>query len=124
MSGAVLITFCVLVVLTGQSVGQNVAVQQSIDWANEQFKIAQVVAQGKLPNVAEAQNDAKDQLDTLKLALSHCEAELKSTQNVDLHKTCVKAVFAGFYTALDRLAAEHWPIYGATSGASRIGFFC
>ncbi|EDV48551.1 uncharacterized protein LOC6553882 [Drosophila erecta] len=124
MSRAVLITFCVLVVLTAQSLGQNVTLQQSIDWANEEFKIAQVVAQGKLPNNAEAQNDAKEQLDTLKLALSHCEAELKSTLSVDLHKTCVKAVFAGFYTALDRLAAEHWPIYGATSGASRIGLFC
>ncbi|XP_016959875.1 uncharacterized protein LOC108031166 [Drosophila biarmipes] len=123
MSSAKLIALCVLVVLTGQSVGQNVAVMQSVEWANEQFKTAQVIAREKLPTSADAQSDAQEQLDTLKMALSHCETELRSTLNVNTHKTCVNAVFAVFYTGLDRLAGEHWAIYGATSGASRIGLF-
>jgi len=100
-----------------------VAVMQAVELANEQFKTAQVVAREKLPTNAAAQNDAQDQLDTLKMALSHCETELRSTLNVTAHKTCVNVVFAVFYTTLDRLAGEHWAIYGATSGASRIGLF-
>ncbi|XP_017112061.1 uncharacterized protein LOC108135738 [Drosophila elegans] len=124
MSSTTLITFFVLVVLTGQSLAQNVAVDQSAQWANELLKTAQVIALEKLPTSADAQNDAKEQLDTLKMALSHCETELRSTGNVDQHKKCVNAVLSGFYMALDRLASEHWAIFGATSGASRIGLFC
>ncbi|XP_016997228.2 uncharacterized protein [Drosophila takahashii] len=123
MSSATLVALCILVVLTGQSLGQNATVDESVKWANDLFKTAQVIAGEKLPTNADAQNDAKDQLDTLKMALSHCETELRSTLNVSSHKTCVNAVFAGFYTALDQLAGEHWAIYGATSGASRIGLF-
>ncbi|XP_017041024.1 uncharacterized protein LOC108087949 [Drosophila ficusphila] len=123
MSSATLIAFFFLVVLTGQSLGQNVAVDTSVDWANELFKSAQVIAREKLPPTTEAQNDAKDQLDYLQMAVSHCETELRTTGNVDNHKICVKAVFSAFYTSLDRLASENWAIYGATSGASRIGLF-
>ncbi|KAH8344250.1 hypothetical protein KR084_008584 [Drosophila pseudotakahashii] len=123
MSSATLVALCILVVLTGQSLGQNEAVEQSVQWANDLFKSAEVVAKEKLPTSADAKNDARDQLDTLKMALFHCETELRSTLNVSSHKTCVNAVFAGFYTALDQLAGEHWAIYGATSGASRIGLF-
>ncbi|XP_016985066.1 uncharacterized protein LOC108048740 [Drosophila rhopaloa] len=123
MSSTTLITFLLLAVLTGQSLAQNVAVDQSLEWASQLFKTAQVITQTKLPSTADAQADGKEQLETLELALSHCQTELRTTQNVDLHKTCVNAVFNGFYTALDRLAGEHWAIFGATSGASRIGLF-
>ncbi|XP_017084981.2 uncharacterized protein LOC108117191 [Drosophila eugracilis] len=123
MSSLSLIALCVLVVLTGKSIGQNAGIEDSLAWTDAQFKIAESVVMKKLPNTADALDDARDQLDTLKMALSHCDNELRSSRKVDVHRICVKVVFGAFYVSLDSLADETWAHYGATSGASRVGLF-
>ncbi|KAH8375966.1 hypothetical protein KR200_011168, partial [Drosophila serrata] len=108
---------------SGQAWAQYEAVDQAIAWANNVYQTVAVVTREKLPVSTQAQKEGQDMLDTFKLGLTHCETELKTTRNVDQHKTCVNALTAGYYASLGQLAGELWAIHGATSGASRIRLF-
>ncbi|KAH8382194.1 hypothetical protein KR009_002231 [Drosophila setifemur] len=123
MSSSTLIAFCVFVVLLGQTHCQNVAIDEAILKANEMVKTFETIATQKLPPSQAAQNAANVLTDNLKTAISHCNTELQSSKNLTQHQLCLNTLESVAYVALGETASEHWAIYGATSGASRIGLF-
>ncbi|XP_002013380.2 uncharacterized protein LOC6588195 [Drosophila persimilis] len=123
MSSASLIVFCFLALLLGQTLGQDPAINYSLQWAKDTGINIRMIIEEKLPNTASAQAEGREVADTFDLGLTHCNAELLASRNIAQHKVCVNALAAGAYASLDRVAGQQWAIYGASSGASRIGLF-
>ncbi|BFF91101.1 uncharacterized protein DMAD_09459 [Drosophila madeirensis] len=124
MSHASWIVFCVCAaLLLGPTSAQDPAVNLAIQWAKDTSITIRMIIEEKLPNTARAQAEGMELADTFDLGLGHCNAELISSRNITQHKVCVNALAAGAYASLDRVAGQQWAIYGASSGASRIGLF-
>ncbi|XP_041447711.1 uncharacterized protein LOC111080777 [Drosophila obscura] len=123
MSTASLIVFCVCALLLGHTLGQDPPVNYSLQWAKDTGIHIRMVIEEKLPNTARAQAEGSEIADAFDMGLGHCNTELVSSRNIAQHKVCVNALAAGAYAALDRVAGQQWAIYGASSGASRIGLF-
>ncbi|KAH8313334.1 hypothetical protein KR067_004294, partial [Drosophila pandora] len=95
----------------------------ALRWAQEEVNIFELIAREKLPPTNAAQSDANELVDSLKMAISHCNIALQSSGNLTQHEACVKSVTTFAKSSLAEVASEHWAIYGASSGASRIHLF-
>ncbi|KAH8276305.1 hypothetical protein KR026_010322, partial [Drosophila bipectinata] len=110
-------------VQTVQTYGQSSPTDLALRWAQEEVNTFELIAREKLPPTNAAQSEANDLVDSLKMAVSHCNIALQSSGNLTQHEACVKSVTTFAKSSLGELASEHWAVYGASSGASRIHLF-
>ncbi|KRF99753.1 uncharacterized protein Dwil_GK28302 [Drosophila willistoni] len=125
LSVSLLVLLCVAFGLPGQSLAQinATSVDDAVLKVQELANIVRFTAKKQFPPTADAQAEVDNLLDTMDQALNHCATELRQTNSFEKYETCTVSVVAGARQALDEEAGMQWAIYGATSGASRMGLF-